>query len=477
MLAEVGDGSMRDALCIMDQAIACCGTTLSGDLVRGLVGTVCSDVLEDIMRAVAANSSEDVLRIVDRLLIEGHNRAAFRPAACAFPAQCLGGESRGQTIRVAADFFRRTGTRSTRRRHFQEEDLARFLQIMLRTHDELGYGRSNAFILNWAAEAGTRATPAAAGRAAERRGRQAERWEGASQKISEPGGSSAGSPRTALASSAPGSSVASRAAAATTPRPSAPPAPSVTAAPASPFDKPSPFSKPSPFDSDRSRKSEANSTAGPMPMSTPRHETTASAASSSAYGLASSGTATAVAIEPEPEPIAVVNEPEPQRAAPPVAAQPEPQAAADAVAPQPEPQAAAPADEAGITSLREAVLTALENAGQQVLAHNLEQGEWSMRGVEISVKVAMSQAMVDFALGEGPKRIIQKALTETSGKTLKFRMVSGGAQFTAAVAAPRQSNGNGGSARSRAMADPIVKQMQETFGAEIRTVIDLKQRG
>src|ERR1700749_23283 len=49
MLAEVGDGSMRDALSIMDQAIACCGTSLSGDVVRGLVGTVSSDVMEDVM--------------------------------------------------------------------------------------------------------------------------------------------------------------------------------------------------------------------------------------------------------------------------------------------------------------------------------------------------------------------------------------------------------------------------------------------
>src|ERR1700741_3644032 len=34
MLAEAGDGSMRDALSIMDQAIACCGTTLTAELVR-----------------------------------------------------------------------------------------------------------------------------------------------------------------------------------------------------------------------------------------------------------------------------------------------------------------------------------------------------------------------------------------------------------------------------------------------------------
>ena len=50
---------------------------------------------------------------------------------------------------------------------------------------------------------------------------------------------------------------------------------------------------------------------------------------------------------------------------------------------------------------RNAVLGALEDAGQQVLAHNLEEGEWSVRGIEVSVKVAMSQVMIDVALGAG----------------------------------------------------------------------------
>src|ERR1051325_2455421 len=77
MLAEAGDGSMRDALSIMDQAIACCGDKLTGDLVRGLVGAVPSEILEEMLNAVAADSSDDVLRQVDRLLTEGHNPAHF----------------------------------------------------------------------------------------------------------------------------------------------------------------------------------------------------------------------------------------------------------------------------------------------------------------------------------------------------------------------------------------------------------------
>jgi DNA polymerase-3 subunit gamma/tau len=119
----------------------------------------------------------------------------------------------------------------------------------------------------------------------------------------------------------------------------------------------------------------------------------------------------------------------------------------------------------------------LEDAGQQVLAHNLELGEWSAKGNEVSVKVAMSQVMVDFALGEGPKRIVHEALTKATGRSMKFKMVSGGAQFTPKAAPPSTRPANCAGARSRAMADPVVQRMQEKFGAEIRSVIDHKERG
>jgi DNA polymerase-3 subunit gamma/tau len=124
---------------------------------------------------------------------------------------------------------------------------------------------------------------------------------------------------------------------------------------------------------------------------------------------------------------------------------------------------------------REAVLAALEDAGQQMLAHNLEEAEWSVRGVDVSVTVAMSQVLIDVALGAEPKRVIQAALSKATGRPLKFKMVSGGRQIASKPAAARPINGAG--ARSRAAADPIVQRMQEKFGAEIRTVIDHKDRG
>src|ERR1700739_4968586 len=72
LLAEAGDGSMRDALSILDQAIASSTGNLTAEQVRNLVGAAPSGVLEDVMRAVAQGSSEHVLRLVDKLLTEGH---------------------------------------------------------------------------------------------------------------------------------------------------------------------------------------------------------------------------------------------------------------------------------------------------------------------------------------------------------------------------------------------------------------------
>ena len=156
-----------------------------------------------------------------------------------------------------------------------------------------------------------------------------------------------------------------------------------------------------------------------------------------------------------------------------------------ALAPEPEVESAIAIDEPAVgtaeteltvESLRNAVLSALEEANQQMLAHNLESGEWTLRGNELSAKVAMSQVMCDVALGDSAKRVVNGALQQAARKPVKFKMVSGGSQFAPkAETAPRPSNGVG--ARSRAMSDPVVQRMQGKFGAEIRSVIDHKERG
>src|SRR3954452_17600404 len=147
LLAEAGDSSMRDALSIMDQAIACCAGRLTAEIVRGLVGTVSSDTLESILDAVHRNSSEDVLRIVDKLIVEGQSPTHFarqmvRFLRNALVAKVAGGES--HLLQISSDERTRVAHVAEQ---FSEEDLARFLQIMLRTHSELGYRHEQRFHL------------------------------------------------------------------------------------------------------------------------------------------------------------------------------------------------------------------------------------------------------------------------------------------------------------------------------------------
>ncbi len=423
MLAEVGDGSMRDALSIMDQAIACCGTTLSADVVRGLVGTVSSDVLESVMDAVARNSSEDVLRTIDRVLVEGQSPQHFARQMLRFLRNALVAKVAGSdspVLQISADERARVARVAER---FSEEDLSRFMQIMLRTHGELGYKQEQRFhlelgllklvhaqrllpleeLLSGEAGQARTSTPALAGRAASVSPRAADTGQG---------------------------SAASRSSTAEVPSSRAPAA--------------SPFTRPSPFEVDRQRKSEPKATAQDLPAQTApalgsMSEASSAIINSSIEGeAAESAVATALAVETE-------NSRESSR------------------------------DELSAEGLRNAVLTGLEDAGQHVLAHNLEEGEWSLRGFEVVVKVGMSQVLIDVALGPEPKRIIQAALSNAAKRPMKFKMVSG--MPAASNSAPVSRPTNGAGARSRAMADPIVQRMQEKFGAEIRTVIDQKDRG
>src|SRR5262249_14457022 len=147
MLAEAGDGSMRDALSILDQAIASSEGRLTAEAVRQLIGIAPSGALEEIMGAVARSSSEDVLRVVDQLLTEGQNPVHFARQLVHFlrnaiVAKLAGPES--ALLQISADERARVGRVAE---SFSEEDLARYLQIMLRTHAELGYRQEQRFHL------------------------------------------------------------------------------------------------------------------------------------------------------------------------------------------------------------------------------------------------------------------------------------------------------------------------------------------
>ncbi|HEV2021033.1 MAG TPA: DNA polymerase III subunit gamma/tau [Terriglobales bacterium] len=147
LLAEAGDGSMRDALSLLDQAIAGAGGRLTAKMVRGLVGSVPSETLESLLEAVARNSSEETLRLLDKILSEGHSPAHLAKQMVRFLRNAVVAKVAGEEtplLQISADERARARRVAAR---FSEEDLARFLQIMLRTHGELGYRQEQRFHL------------------------------------------------------------------------------------------------------------------------------------------------------------------------------------------------------------------------------------------------------------------------------------------------------------------------------------------
>ena len=390
VLAEAGDGSMRDALSIMDQAIACCGTKLSGELVRGLVGNVGSEVFEDLMSTVSRGSSEEALRTLDRLMTEGHNPAHFARQLVRFlrntvVAKVAGDDS--SLLQISSDERARVGRVASQ---FSEEELARFLQIMLRTFDELGYRQEQRFHL----ELGVLKLV------------HAQRILPLEQILSQVGAETqkaTEAPRSAAARPMPSTASSSTPAFGAAPRQQSPV---------------------SPFEADRARKGRSfDPEMSAMPA---------------AAQTQTSATATAVAVE-------------------------EPQASED------------PETTEDPGKIMGHVLAELEKAGHKMLASTLESGSVTLKGNEVVVSIAQSAAVIDLMMSAEPKRLANAAASAAMGRPAKVNVVSGvpaASNGATAVVRPR----NGASARSRAAEDPIVQRMREKFGAEIRTVIDHREK-
>ena len=147
LLAEAGDGSMRDALSILDQAIASSSGKLTADSVRNLVGAAPAHILEEVMQAVARGASDEVLRQVDHLISEGHSPTHFARQMVRFLRNATVAKIAGKDsslLQISSEERERVERVAEL---FGEEDLTRHLQIMLRTHGELGYKQEQRFHL------------------------------------------------------------------------------------------------------------------------------------------------------------------------------------------------------------------------------------------------------------------------------------------------------------------------------------------
>jgi DNA polymerase-3 subunit gamma/tau len=107
-----------------------------------------------------------------------------------------------------------------------------------------------------------------------------------------------------------------------------------------------------------------------------------------------------------------------------------------------------------------------------MLVSLLDGGEWQIEGNELVIKVASSATVIDMTLGADARRLAIATASGVAGRALKLKVIPGNGAASKATSRP-SSNGAG---RSRAEQDPIVRRMKEKFGAEIRTIIDYKEK-
>src|SRR3979409_648492 len=137
VIAGMAEGSLRDALSLLEQARAYCGDTIPDKEVRELLGVVPDDALAELVAAIASGSADRALGLVHTFQKEGRNlqhfcREAIRHMRNLLIARVCGADS---DLMAATPDQRPALAKAAAQ--FSEEDLTRFFQILLQTDDDL----------------------------------------------------------------------------------------------------------------------------------------------------------------------------------------------------------------------------------------------------------------------------------------------------------------------------------------------------
>ncbi len=437
LLAEAGDGSMRDALSIMDQAIASAPMTeekphLDAQQILELMGNVPNTVFERLMEAISENQSATVIEEINRMLNAGNSPAQLARQFVRYLRNCLmarlGGEST-ELLQISPDERARSARSAVL---FSEEDLTRFLDVMLRTFDQLNYRQEQRFHL----ELGLLKLV------------HLQRLLPVEQLLSQlpvsgrgptgggalpSGGSGRATPEAAISRLAPAAPAPKAASTAV----------EAKAAATVPF---------SPFETDRNRKLEEPTarTGNALPVAVAQPERTP-ATPRQPTPLEATSQATSVAVLSKIESRIEVATLEP------------------------------PPDAGVVTldldSLRDRVCDALEANGHNTAAVFLANGSWSTADGKVRVEIGTTKAMLGLTMNAEADRIVKTAARE-AGFSGAITVVSAAArsEVTNGTPPPAKRPSPAGSLQAEALAHPLVKRALELFDGEVRSVLDLREK-
>src|SRR6202046_3914076 len=137
VLARAAEGSVRDGLSLLEQAISYSGDAITDLQVRELLGVVAESVLDNLVEAIAQQSAERALSLVHRLIHDGQNlqhfcRVASRHFRNLLLARVCGATS--DLVQAPKDERERIAKQAAL---FTEEDLTRFFNTLMATDAEL----------------------------------------------------------------------------------------------------------------------------------------------------------------------------------------------------------------------------------------------------------------------------------------------------------------------------------------------------
>ena len=463
LLAEAGDGSMRDALSIMDQAIASAPVEdgrarLDAGQIRELMGTVPNAMFERILEAVDGNRSAEVITVANQLLDAGNSPAQLARQLVRYLRNALiakiagigvdgvGADGvAGELLQISADEQRRSSRSAAL---FSEEELTRFLQVMLRTFDELGYRQEQRFHFELGLlklvhlrrllpiEEVLSQFPVAGGSG------QTRLMAAETKAI----GASVAAPARSLSGVATARALEAS-------------APIVNAKPVF-----------SPFEQDKSRKRFDEKTAPlavslamppdvavPVAVAIPAEmvltDGDAVGAERQKIGDRADSSLSALAVEASAveETTAVVEAVETPAARNQADLQPSSLHSGEA--------------------LQKAATEALsESKNQDTAADALADAEWTVVDGEVRVQTELSKTMLPMVVNAEAEKVVKAALRDAGAGALRLVLLPG--VKTATTKKPRVAKS--GSAQAKAMEHPIVQRAQTLFNAEVRTVIDLR---
>ncbi len=137
VIARMAEGSLRDALSLLEQARAYCGDTISDKEVRELLGVVPDDALEELVGAISEGSANRALGLVHTFQKEGRNLQHFCREAIRHMRNLLIARTCGADSDLIAATPDQRPALAKAAALFSEEDLTRFFQILLQTDDDL----------------------------------------------------------------------------------------------------------------------------------------------------------------------------------------------------------------------------------------------------------------------------------------------------------------------------------------------------